>query len=63
MREIANGRALYNEIWAEPMTTVAQRYGLSDVDLRMICVELDVPLPPRGYCNSLILLRLGPTFG
>jgi hypothetical protein len=45
--------ALYAEIWAEPMTSVAKRYGLSDVGLRKICLKLDVPLPPRGYWARL----------
>jgi len=44
---------LYDEIWAEPMTTVTQRYSLSDVGLRKICVKLDVPVPPRGYWARL----------
>jgi len=40
--------ALYAEVWAEPMTTVAKRYAISDVGLRKICVKLDIPVPPRG---------------
>jgi hypothetical protein len=46
-------QALYEEIWAEPMTTVAQRYALSDVGLKKICVKLDIPVPPRGYWARL----------
>ena len=40
---------LYEEVWAEPVTTVSKRYGISDVALRKICQALAVPLPPRGY--------------
>lgn len=40
---------LYGEIWEEPVTTVAKRYGISDVALRKICKQLAVPLPPLGY--------------
>lgn len=40
---------LFNEIWSEPMTTVSQRYGLSDNGLRKRCLNLEIPLPPRGY--------------
>lgn len=40
---------LYNEIWKEPMTTVAKRYGVSDNGLRKRCVKLEIPLPPVGY--------------
>jgi hypothetical protein len=40
---------LYNEVWTEPVTVVAQRYGLSDVGLAKICRSLAIPLPSRGY--------------
>lgn len=40
---------LYAEVWAEPVTTVAIRYGISNVGLRKICRKLGVPLPGRGY--------------
>ena len=36
---------LYEEIRAEAVTTIAKRYGVSDVALRKICKELAVPLP------------------
>jgi hypothetical protein len=45
--------ALYAEIWAEPVRTVAARYGLSDTGLRKICIRLGVPLPPLGYWARL----------
>ncbi|AYO29948.1 MAG: hypothetical protein PWR06_2215 [Thermoanaerobacteraceae bacterium] len=41
--------ALYNEVWAEPVTTVARRYGMSDNGLRKHCKRLGIPLPPSGY--------------
>jgi len=40
---------LYQEVWAEPMTTVAQRYNVSSSFLARICTRLNVPRPPRGY--------------
>lgn len=40
---------LYREVWAEPMRTVAARYGVSDVRLAVICGQLQIPKPPRGY--------------
>lgn len=40
---------LYNEVWAEPVTVVALRYGLSDVGLAKICRAMAIPLPSRGY--------------
>lgn len=44
---------LYEEVWAEPMGTVAARYGISDVMLKKICTQLEVPTPPRGYWTKL----------
>jgi hypothetical protein len=44
---------LYQEVWAEAVTTVAKRYGISDVGLRKICKKLSVPLPPLGYWAKL----------
>jgi hypothetical protein len=41
--------ALYQEVWAEPLTKVAARYGLSDNGLRKVCRALTVPVPERGY--------------
>ncbi|MEI7445668.1 MAG: hypothetical protein WCK28_12320 [Burkholderiales bacterium] len=46
-------RALYDEVWREPLTKLAKRYGLSDVGLRKICVQLAIPLPERGYWAKL----------
>ncbi len=40
---------LYDEVWSEPMATLARKYGLSDVGLAKICRKLDVPVPWRGY--------------
>lgn len=41
--------ALYNEVWTEPVTTVAKRYDLSDNGLRKHCKRLGIPLPYLGY--------------
>lgn len=40
---------LYEQVWSEPMSKLAQRYGLSDVGLAKICRKLRVPVPYRGY--------------
>jgi hypothetical protein len=40
---------LHNEVWADPTTTVAQKYGVSDVAIHKACKRLNVPVPPRGY--------------
>jgi hypothetical protein len=41
--------SLYNEVWTDPVTTVAQRYNMSDNGLRKHCRKLWIPLPPAGY--------------
>ena len=40
---------LHSEIWAEPATTVAARYGVTSTGLAKICSRLRIPAPPRGY--------------
>lgn len=44
---------LYKEVWAEPVTTVAQRYNVSDNALHNACRTLNVPFPERGYWAKL----------
>ena len=39
---------LYNQVWAEPMTNVAKKYGLNDSGLRKICWRYNVPVPETG---------------
>jgi hypothetical protein len=40
---------LYDLIWSEPITTLAQRFGISDVGLAKVCRRSDIPAPTRGY--------------
>jgi integrase len=42
-------RDLYELIWSEPVTTLAQRFGISDVGLAKVCRRSGIPAPPRGY--------------
>jgi hypothetical protein len=44
-----NREVLYEEVWAQPMQTLAAKYGISDVGLAKGCRKLRVPLPGRGY--------------
>lgn len=41
--------SLYEEVWTEPVSRVAPRYGISDVALGKVCRKYRIPLPPRGY--------------
>ena len=45
--------ALYNEVWADPMLEVAERYGVSSSYLARVCRQLGIPTPPRGYWARL----------
>jgi hypothetical protein len=49
---------LYEEIWKDPVRTVAKRYGVSDVALGKICRKLNVPVPGLGYWARI---RVGQT--
>jgi hypothetical protein len=40
---------LYDLVWSEPMWTLAQRFGLSDVGLAKTCRRFRIPVPGRGY--------------
>jgi len=40
---------LYNEVWAEAVTTVAKRYGVSDNAVRKKCKAYNIPLPDNAY--------------
>lgn len=40
---------LYELVWAEPMTKLAKRFGISDVGLAKACRRADIPVPNRGY--------------
>ncbi len=44
---------LYQEVWTDPVTMVAKRYGVSDVAIHKACKRLQVPVPPRGYWAKL----------
>ena len=44
---------LYEQVWAQPITTGAKSYGISTVGLAKICARLRVPPPGRGYWQRL----------
>ncbi|RKP47508.1 hypothetical protein [Trinickia fusca] len=41
--------SLYEEVWSEAVSKVAKKYRISDVGLRKICINLNIPLPPAGH--------------
>ena len=44
---------LYEQVWSQPLTTLAFSYGISDVGLRKICKKLKIPLPGRGFWQRI----------
>lgn len=44
---------LYEEIWNEPITKVAKKYGVSDVAIHKVCKALNIPKPPAGYWRKI----------
>lgn len=42
-------QVLHEAVWGQPMSRLAQSYGVSDVGLAKICAKADIPCPPRGY--------------
>jgi hypothetical protein len=44
---------LYKEVWDEPMTKVAPKYGMCDRNLKKHCVKLKIPTPGVGYWQKI----------
>lgn len=44
---------LYELVWREPRSTLAERFSMSDVGFSKICAAADIPQPPRGYWARL----------
>lgn len=40
---------LYQNVWSEPLRTLAKQLGISDVALAKRCRKLNIPLPGLGY--------------
>jgi len=53
MNQKVSRETLYDEVWVDPVTEVAKRYGLSDVGLAKLCRTMGIPLPARGYWAKL----------
>jgi hypothetical protein len=44
---------LYALVWAEPISHLCKRFGISDQGLAKICKRLNVPRPKQGHWNKL----------
>ena len=52
--------ALYAQVWAEPMTQLAPKYGLTPATLKTICERYDVPTPRGGFWQRKSVGRAPP---
>jgi len=50
---IFSRQELFDLVWESPISSVAKRFGISDVALAKSCRKADIPLPPRGYWARL----------
>jgi hypothetical protein len=41
--------ALYERVWASPLTILAPQFEISGVALKKTCAKFDIPVPERGY--------------
>lgn len=44
---------LYEMVWREPMSHIAERFGISDVALRRICDRYEISRPVPGYWSKI----------
>jgi hypothetical protein len=44
-----NRESLYEEVWQNPVSKVAEKYGISDVAIAKVCRKLKIPVPGRGF--------------
>jgi hypothetical protein len=40
---------LYELVWAEPISALAPRFGISGVAMKKVCAKAAIPVPSRGY--------------
>ena len=45
-------KELYDLVWAEPISSLAKKYLISDNHLRKVCKQFDIPLPANGYWSK-----------
>lgn len=53
MRDLMKREALYNLVWAVPVSKLARQFELSDRGLAKLCQREGIPVPPRGYWAKL----------
>lgn len=43
---------LFEEVWTQPLTSLADKYTISDSGLRKLCVRNNIPLPKSGHWSK-----------
>jgi hypothetical protein len=51
--QVVSREELYEQVWAEPMTKVAAKYGVTGTALKKKCERHEIPTPERGYWMKL----------
>ncbi|KGQ17872.1 hypothetical protein LF41_1726 [Lysobacter dokdonensis DS-58] len=49
MSDRIDRKKLYDLVWSEPISTLAEKFGYSDVGLSKLCKRHGIPLPARGH--------------
>ena len=44
---------IYELVWAEPVSRLAKRYGLTDYKWRQLCVRMSIPVPREQHWRKL----------
>ena len=55
-----NRRNLYDEIWSIPFTHLCEKYGLTYIELKKLCKELNIPRPNAGYWSKIRAGKIVP---
>ncbi|WP_142688645.1 hypothetical protein [Chitinophaga polysaccharea] len=46
-------KELYDLVWSTSLLSLSRKYYVSDVGLRRICLEMDIPLPKAGHWEKV----------
>lgn len=46
-------KELYDHVWSKLISTLSMEFDLSDLDLRKICTDYQIPLPKNGHWSKL----------
>ena len=44
---------LYNKVWTNPLSKLAEEYEVSGNGLKKVCIKMNIPIPYNGYWRKL----------